>query len=145
AQRRARLGCPAPPPFPPRAPQPSVPLLPANPGLPTDTGPFTFHTSMDNQRFVGIEVWEQASQVASEDLTENRKVGEGMLSNLPPRLPAHTPIEVTFYMSETGLLTVEATEPRSGSDLRFDLKIGGLDQAGMEKARQSVTRYRVSG
>ena len=48
-------------------------------------------------------------------------------------------------MSETGLLTVHATEPASGTDLRFDLQIGDLDQAGMEKARQSVARYRVSG
>ena len=128
-----------------RARQIIVHLLPANTQLPTDTGPFTFHTSIDNQRFVGIEVWEQAGPVASEDLAENRKVGEGMLRNLPARLPPQTPIEVTFYMSETGLLTVEATEPRSGSDLRFELQIGGLDQAGMEKARQSVARYRVTG
>lgn len=120
------------------------PGLPANTELPTDTGPFTFHTSIDNQRFIGIEVWEQAGQVASEDLAENRKIGEGILRNLP-RLRAQTPIEVTFYVSETGLLTVEATEPRSGSDLRFELQIGGLDQEGMEKARQSVSRYRVSG
>ena len=128
-----------------RARQIIVHLLPANTQLPTDTGPFTFHTSIDNQRFVGIEVWEQAGPVASEDLAENRKVGEGMLRNLPARLPPQTPIEVTFYMSGTGLLTVEATEPRSGSDLRFELQIGGLDQAGMEKARQSVARYRVTG
>ena len=130
---------------PARARQIILHLLPANTELPTDTGPFTFHTSIDNQRFVGIEVWEQAGPVASEDLAENRKVGEGMLRNLPARLPAQTPIEVTFCMSETGLLTVEATEPQSGKDLRFELQIGGLDQVGMEKARQSVARYRVSG
>jgi Mg2+ and Co2+ transporter CorA len=56
-----------------------------------------------------------------------------------------TPIEVTFFMSETGLLTVHATEPRSGSDLRFDLQIGDLDQAGMDQARKSVDGYDVSG
>jgi hypothetical protein len=128
-----------------RARQIIVHLLPANTELPTDTGPYTFLTSIDNQRHIGIEVWEQAGQEASEDLAENRKIGEGILRNLPPRLPAQTPIEVTFYMSETGLLTVEAAELRSGSDLRFELQIGGLDQEGMKKARQSVSRYRVSG
>ena len=122
-----------------------VHLLPANTTLPTDTGPYTFHTAIDNQRMVGVEVWEQAGSVESEDLAENRKVGEGMLRNLPPRLPARTPVEITFFMAETGLLTVHATEPGSGADLRFDLQIGDLDKAGMERARQSVARYRVSG
>jgi molecular chaperone DnaK len=120
-------------------------LLPANTSLPADTGPYTFHTVIENQRMVGIEVWEQSGPVESEDLAENRKVGEGMLRNLPPRLPARSPIEVTFFMSETGLLTVHATEQGSGADLRFDLQIGDLDQAGMEKARQSVAGYQVSG
>jgi molecular chaperone DnaK len=122
-----------------------VHLLQANTGLPADTGPYTFQTASDNQRMVGIEVWEQAGAAESADLAENRKVGEGFLRHLPPRLPVGTPIEVTFFMSETGLLTVHASEPRSGSDLRFDLQIGGLRQADMEKARQSVAHYQVSG
>ena len=130
---------------PARARQIVVHLLPANTPLPADTGPYTFHTVIDNQRFVGIEVWEQAGPVESEDLGDNRKIGEGMLKNIPARLPARTPIEVTFLMSETGLLSVHATEPGSGSDVRFDLQIGDLDQAGMEKARETVARYHVSG
>lgn len=120
-------------------------LLPANTPLPNDTGPYTFHTAIENQRMVGIEVWEQAGPVESEDLADNRKIGEGMLKNLPPRLPARTPIEVTFYMSASGLLSVHASEPNSGSQLRFDLQIGDLDQAGLDKACASVARYHVSG
>jgi molecular chaperone DnaK (HSP70) len=120
-------------------------LLPANTPLPADTGPYTLHTVLDNQRMVGIEVWEQTSPVESEDPGDNRKIGEGMLKHMPPGLPARTPIDVTFFMSETGLLTVHAAEPGSGRDLRFDLQIGDLDQAGMEKARKSVARYDVSG
>jgi molecular chaperone DnaK len=120
-------------------------LLPANTPLPADTGPYTFHTAIDNQRMVNIEVWEQSGPVESEDLGDNRKIGEGLLKNIPPRLPARTPIEVTFLMSETGVLSVHATEPGSGSDLRFDLQIGDLDDAGVDKARASVARYHVSG
>jgi molecular chaperone DnaK len=122
-----------------------VHLLPANTELPADTGPYTFQTAIENQRMVGIEVWEQNSPEESEDLASNRKVGEAMLKNLPPRLPAHTPVEVTFFMSEMGLLTVQATEPGSGTDLRFELQIGDLDQPGMDRARQSVAHYQVSG
>jgi molecular chaperone DnaK (HSP70) len=128
-----------------RARQIVIHLLPANTPLPADTGPYTFQTAIENQRMVGIEVWEQAGPVESEDPADNRKIGEGMLKNLPPRLPARAPFEVTFLMSETGLLTVHATGPGSGSDLRFDLQIGDLDKAGMDKARQSVARYQVSG
>jgi molecular chaperone DnaK len=128
-----------------RARQIVIHLLPANTPLPADTGPYTFHTAIDNQRMVGIEVWEQAGPLESEDLSDNRKIGEGMLKNIPPRLPARTPIEVSFQMSETGLLSVHAREPGSGADLRFDLQIGDLDQAGLEQARASVARYHVSG
>jgi molecular chaperone DnaK (HSP70) len=122
-----------------------VHLLPANTPLPADTGPFTFHTAIDNQRLVGVEVWEQDSEVASELLENNRKVGEGMLTNLPARLPPGTPLEVTFLMSETGALRVHAVEPQSGRAVRFELRIGGLDGPAMDKARTAVARYNVSG
>jgi molecular chaperone DnaK len=127
-----------------RARQIIVHLLPANTALPTDTGPFTFQTAMPNQRMAGIEVWEQAGEVESEELAENRKIGNGVLKNLPSRLPVGTPIEVTFFMSEMGLLTVHAIQPDSGVEFQFDLQIGDLDQAGMDKARRSVAGYLVS-
>ena len=118
-----------------------VHLLPANTALPADTGPFSFLTSTVNQRMVGIEVWEQAGEWESEDPAENRRIGNGLLKNLPPRLPMGTLIEVTFFMSETGLLTVRATQPDSGAELQFDLQIGDLDKAGMDKARRSLAAY----
>jgi molecular chaperone DnaK (HSP70) len=120
-------------------------LLPANTPLPDDSGPYTFQTAAENQRTLGIEVWEQAGPDESEDLSANRKVGEGLLRNLPARLPAGTPFEITFYMSETGLLTVHAKEPRSGREVRFDLQIGDLDPARFDQARRSVAAYRVRG
>ncbi|HMD94661.1 MAG TPA: Hsp70 family protein [Trebonia sp.] len=120
-------------------------LLLANTPLPADTGPYPFATAYDNQRMLGIEVWEQAGAEESEELADNRKVGEGLLRNLPARLPAGTAFEITFFMSETGLLTVHAREPRSGRDVRFDLQIGGLDNARFDQARRSVAGYQVRG
>jgi molecular chaperone DnaK len=122
-----------------------VHLLAANTQLPADTGPYTFATAVENQRTLGIEVWEQAGTDESEDPADNRKVGEGLLRNLPARLPAGTPFEVTFFMSQTGLLTVHAAEPRSGREVRFDLQIGALDNARLDEARRSVASYRLKG
>jgi molecular chaperone DnaK len=122
-----------------------VHLLAANTPLPADTGPYPFQTAQDNQRTLAIEVWEQASPEESEDLADNRKVGEGWLRHLPARLPARTPFEITFFMSETGLLTVHAREPRSGREVRFDLQIGNLDNARLDLARRSVAGYQVRG
>ena len=48
-------------------------------------------------------------------------------------------------MSETGLLTVHATDPGPGPICSFDLQIGDLDVAGMEKARHPIAHYQVSG
>jgi molecular chaperone DnaK len=122
-----------------------VHLLPASTPLPNDSGPFTFYTTTENQRHVGIEVWEQAGPEESPELADNRKVGQGMMKNLPAHLPQLTPIDVTFYMSETGLLTVRAIEQGSGTEVEFDLQIGDLSTAGMAQARQMVAQYEVSG
>jgi molecular chaperone DnaK len=120
-----------------------VHLLLANTELPADTGPYSFATSIDNQRMVEVEVWEQAGQELSDDLAANRRVGRGMLRNLPARLPARSPIEVTFFMSETGRLTVHAKEQQSGSDVRFELQIGDFDSSRIRQARQTVADYEV--
>lgn len=120
-------------------------LLPTNTPLPADTGPYPFATAVENQRTLGIEVWEQVGPEESEELADNRKVGDGLLRNLPPRLPAGTPFEITFFMSETGLLTVHAQEPRSGREVRFDLQIGDLDGVRFDETRSSVAGYQVRG
>jgi molecular chaperone DnaK (HSP70) len=122
-----------------------VHLLLANTVLPADTGPYTFVTAIDNQRMVGIEVWEQPGPELSDDPADNRKVGEGMLRDLPAGLPAGSRIEVTFFMSETGRLTVHAKEPGSGTELRFDLQIGDFDRARLDQAKRSVAGYEVNG
>jgi molecular chaperone DnaK len=119
-------------------------LLTANTLLPADTGPQTFCTIHDNQHEVKLEVWEQAGSVASRELEHNTHIGEGMLRDLPPR-PAGAPFEVVFHMGETGLLKVHGREADSGREVRFEIQIGGLDEAEMRKAATAVARYEVSG
>ena len=118
-------------------------LLTANTPLPADTGPQTFRTIKNGQRRVSLEVWEQAGSVASAELENNKHIGEGVLRDLPSR-PAGAPFEVEFHMTETGLLQVHAWEA-DGSDVRFEIQIGGLDEADVERATAAVARYEVSG
>jgi molecular chaperone DnaK len=119
-------------------------LLTANTALPADAGPETFCTIADNQREVRLEVWEQAGSVASEEVEHNAHIGEGMLTELPPR-PAGAPFDVIFHMTETGLLKVHGREGKSGREVRFEIQIGGLDEEQVRKAATAVARYEVSG
>ena len=119
-------------------------LLTANTRLPADTGPQTFRTVADNQREVKLEVWEQAGSIASEELEHNTHIGEGILADLPRR-PAGAPFQVVFHMTETGLLKVHGWEADSGREVRFEIQIGGLDEAEVQKATAAVARYEVSG
>jgi molecular chaperone DnaK len=121
-----------------------VHLLPANTSLPADTGPYPFMVAMDKQRMVEIEVWEQTSQHESDEVTDNVRIGRGLLRNLPAR-PAGSPFEVTFFMSETGKLTVHAEEPSSGAKVRFELQIGNMNQTELAAAHTGIARHHVSG
>jgi molecular chaperone DnaK (HSP70) len=122
-----------------------VHLLRANTPLPADTGPYPFGIAFENQRMLEIEVWEQQGPVESDDLSHNTMIGRGMMTGLPPRKPAGFPCQVTFFMSETGTLTVHAIEPESGTELTFDLQIGGMDQVAVDAARNSIARHEVTG
>ena len=48
-------------------------------------------------------------------------------------------------MTETGLLNVHGREAGSGSEVRFEIQIGGLDEAAVQEATSAVARYEVSG
>lgn len=118
-------------------------LMAANRPLPAEVGPETFLTVTDNQREIVLEVWEQAGAVASEELEHNTRIGEVVLSDLPPR-PAGTPFQVTFSMTETGMLQVHGMEADSGLEVRFQVQVGGLSEAQVQEAMSAVARYEVS-
>jgi len=119
-------------------------LLKAQTPLPVSVPPETFRTVVDNQTAVNLEVWEQAGSTASEELEYNTHIGEGMLTQLPPRR-AGAPFEVIFEMNEMGLLKVHGREATSGSEVRFEIQIGGMDEEQVRRAASAVARYEVSG
>ena len=88
-------------------------------------------------------MWEQAGAVSSSDLADNQKIGEGIITGLPP-LPRGSPVDVTFRMNETGLLRVEALELKTGKKLNIELQIGGLSPAQVSEAASAIARYAVT-
>jgi molecular chaperone DnaK len=121
-----------------------VHLLPAGTQLPADSGPYPFGTAIKNQRMVEIEVWEQTSDRESDDLAHNTRIGRGLMRGLPAGPPG-TMFDVTFFLSETGLLTVRAEEPSSGAKISFDLQIGAMDTASLDAATAAIARHDLYG
>ena len=78
----------------------------------------------------------------SRDPANNRKIGDGLISDLPP-LPKGSPVDVTFWMSDSGVLRVEALEPRTGRKLNMELQITGLTEQEVARAADLVAKVEV--
>ncbi|WAL63888.1 Hsp70 family protein [Amycolatopsis cynarae] len=85
----------------------------------------TFCTIVDGQDRVRVQVFEQAGDVPSEEVEDNRRVLDGELAGIPP-LPAGSPIEITSRVSADGLLSVTAVEPGSGTKLELSAYMDGV-------------------
>jgi len=118
-------------------------ILEANRPLPAGPETHQYVTAEPDQTSVLIEIWEQAGSVASPEIADNAKIGEGVIARLP-KLPKGSPIDVTFNMSATGVLSVEAIELRTKKRLKFDLKIKGLSGQKLEAAKDTVSHYDIS-
>ena len=97
-----------------------------NDQLPIAGHDLTVATILDGQRSVRIEVYEQAGATESAAPEDNRRILEGELTGLPPKLPAGSPIAVRFALGLDGRLTISATEPRSRSRLTIEACIEGV-------------------
>jgi molecular chaperone DnaK len=120
-----------------------VHILEANRPLPASPDTQQFYTVYPDQIAISVEIWEQAGAVASSDPADNNKIGDGLITGLPP-LPQESPIDVTFRMNETGLLRVEAVELKTGKKLKMELQTGGLAEAKVGEARSAIARYATS-
>lgn len=92
-------------------------IIPRNSKVPTRAGR-QYTTSVDGQKNLKIAVYQ-----GERDLVEhNRKLGEFILSGIPP-MPAGLPkIEIQFTINADGILTVKATELRSGLEQQIDIR-----------------------
>jgi molecular chaperone HscA len=92
-------------------------IIPRNSKIPTKAGR-QYTTSVDGQKNLKISVFQ-----GERDLVEfNRKLGEFILSDIPP-MPAGLPkIDIQFILNADGILTVRASELRSGLKTQVEIR-----------------------
>jgi molecular chaperone HscA len=92
-------------------------IIPRNSKIPTKAGR-QYTTSVDGQKNLKISVFQGERDLVA----HNRKLGEFTLSNIPP-MPAGLPkIDIQFVLNADGILTVRASELRSGLETQVEIR-----------------------
>ncbi len=92
-------------------------LIPRNNRIPFQAGR-QYTTSVDGQKNLKISIYQGERELVS----DNRKLAEFILSNIPP-MPAGIPkIEITFTLNADGILKVKAKELRSNTEQEIEVK-----------------------
>ncbi|GAB3289403.1 Fe-S protein assembly chaperone HscA [Hymenobacter humi] len=93
------------------------PIIPRNSKIPTKAGR-QYTTSVDGQVNLKIAVY----QGERDQVSQNRKLGEFVLSGIPA-MPAGLPkVDVNFLLNADGILKVEAIELRSNTRQQVEIK-----------------------
>ncbi len=101
-------------------------MIPRNTILPARSKS-SFVTHRANQRSIAVHVVE-----GGDDSGKNATpIGKCLISDLPPKLPAKTPVMVQFYYAANGRLSVKASLPNTGieSSVTVERASGMSDQA----------------
>jgi molecular chaperone DnaK len=119
-------------------------VLPSQSKLPAEHTE-TFCTIVDNQTSVNVLVMEQAGNIESPRVEDNREIATGKIDGIPTGLPANSPLEVTFRLDTDGTLHVTATEPQSRKVLRLQTKVAGvMSDAEVASSRSAIARAKVA-
>ena len=84
-----------------------------------------FYTSVDNQTSVSLRVYETTSNERYVSITDEAFLGECRLA-LNGDLPQKSTIEVSFTLSENGILSIEGREPKSGKSVQATMESRAL-------------------
>jgi len=99
-------------------------IIPRNSMLPVRARKL-FATTQDNQKFVAIEMY----QGDSNDIANNRKLGQVVLDQLPPGAAGSVRVELVVTIDVESILSVTAREPKSGQQAGVTIRAsGGLSQ-----------------
>jgi molecular chaperone DnaK len=116
-------------------------LVAAQTQLPYQAEKFTAGTTVANQESIEIEIWEQDGAVPDAALGSNRRVDNaGLIEGLGSfRLPADSPIDITFDVNAEGIVNLLAVESTSGKELRMSVKISIMSDERVEQQRALVS------
>ena len=112
-------------------------LIEKNTTIPTSRKE-VFSTAADNQPSVTIKVYQGEREMA----TDNRLLGQFDLEGIPPSPRGVPQIEVEFNLDANGILTVTATEKKTGKSA--DIKItnsGGLSKEEIEQMQRDAEAH----
>ncbi|MDR2719534.1 MAG: Hsp70 family protein [Nitrososphaerota archaeon] len=101
-----------------------------------------FGTANDNQDNVEVIVYENDSEKKDCELSFGKEISRALLQ-LPPRLPEGSPIEVTFSIDESGMLTVTAIEQSKGVKCEIKTEIKGLGAREVMELQQKTSTIKV--
>ncbi len=107
-----------------------------------------FPTAFDNQEGVELVCYENTERVSSNDglldLASSLEVGRAELA-FERALPTGSPIEITFELSEDGLLSVYGTDKTTGREIQAQFQTESvLSQAEVEEIKETRKAITVS-
>jgi len=114
-----------------------TPLIEKNTTIPTSKKE-TFSTAADNQNSVTIRVLQGEREFAN----DNRLLGQFDLTGIPPAPRGVPQIEVDLSLDANGILTVTATELKTGK--KSDIKItdsGGLSKEEIDRMKREAEAH----
>jgi molecular chaperone DnaK len=111
------------------------PIIPRNTTIPTERSKL-YHPSVDYQTTVRIEAY----QGDSSNPENNERLGDVLLTGIPPARRGKEPVEVTFAYDINGILQVKASVVSTGKEVSAEISTTGvkprptLDLSNWEKA-----------
>lgn len=92
-------------------------IIPRNNKVPSKAGR-QYTTSIDGQKNLKVAVYQGERELVQ----DNRKLGEFILRDIPPMAAGMPKIDIKFILDADGILTVKASEVRSGTETTVEIK-----------------------
>jgi molecular chaperone DnaK len=114
-------------------------MIPRNTPIPYSISQ-RFTTNVPNQQRIRVRVLQ--GEVA--DVSACTVIGDFQISNLPPGLPAGSPVEVSYKYDANGRILAEARELTGNRQAHLEIvRDGGLSDSGLEAFEQLAREYAV--